>query len=289
MILGNDHLKNKEVTLFYFSILKSLFLHTAIVGLIYLFAMFSISSRSALIAENIQLVESSIRVDMVAMPVHTLQELKAMSEASESPVESAPQQRPSPPAQEETPAQESPAPSSQDFLVEDDSKEPVDDIKEEQVDRSDDNFMEMLRQAGSTEIPRDQDGPERRIDTRTQQRLQDLVMRGNQLSDGVGLVGGDSSEISSEFYRYLQQLPDLVRAHWRIPSYLAQADLQCRVRIYLSQAGRLIRAEVFEPSGNEEYDRRAIEAIRSAAPFPALEESFAIRGTRGDIILGFPL
>ena len=59
-------------------------------------------------------------------------------------------------------------------------------------------------------------------------------------------------------------------------------------RIYLNSNGKLEKAEIFESSGNQEYDRRAIQAVMTST-FPKPEKEIAQKVVAGDILLGFPL
>ena len=99
---------------------------------------------------------------------------------------------------------------------------------------------------------------------------------------------GNASDLTA-FQVYASRLPDLIRPHWRLPSFLMDKKLKCRIRVWIAQNGDVSRAEVYQSSGDGEYDQRAIEAIRSASPFPRLSEEFGKSGQNGGIALGFPL
>ena len=122
----------------------------------------------------------------------------------------------------------------------------------------------------------------------SQRELQQLILAGNKLSKGSSLTGG-SGDSGDAFTQYISSLPDMIRPRWKLPSYLIDQNLKCRIRIFLNPTGRLLRAEIYESSGNSEYDRRALEAVKGTSPFPELAESFKSRGINGDIVLGFPL
>lgn len=282
-------------------VVQSLGLHLSFVVLLVALGQAEFMARRELLRENIQLVEASVRVDLVAMPVETLQELRAISEQAAAPAPAPEPVAPPAPAKPSPPvasqAEIEAAAAQREFLIENEKAKALEEQKAQEREREriareqeaeSENFMNFLRQASSQEASQDSE-PARRVDPNVQRRLQDLVLRGNKVSEGVALVGGGSGEVSSEFVSYLQGLPDRVRPHWRLPSYLVDQGYQCRVRVFISDSGRLIRAELYETSGNDEYDRRALEAVRSASPFPALGEGFAHRGVRGDIVLGFPL
>lgn len=119
--------------------------------------------------------------------------------------------------------------------------------------------------------------------------LASLVIEGNRVSKGSALVGDFSDDQNSEFSSYVQALPDRIRQHWKLPSFLLEKELQCRIKIYLSANGDLLKLEIHESSGVGEYDQKAEEAIRKAAPFSKPSETVAARLTSSGIILGFPL
>jgi colicin import membrane protein len=230
---------------------------------------------------NIVLVEGSVRVDVVAMPRHTLKELQTLQQLASS---STGQQA----VRVKTEvAEEAPAP-----IVADNSKAPVIEVESEPKE----SLMDVLKRKAQQKIEPSkapvqvaQESSSPGLSSAEQQRLRQLVAAGNRISEGVSLSGSGSGDQLSAFNKYISALPDQVRLHWRLPSFLADQDLRARIRIYLKENGELMRTEIFESSGNADYDRRAIEAIRLAQPFPALAEEFANRAARGDIVLGFPL
>jgi colicin import membrane protein len=235
-------------------------------------------------SENIVLVEGSVRVDVVAMPRMTVKELQSLQElAARGPV------APAVKVEEKKP-EAAPVP-----VVADNSKAPVLEKAADEAPRE--SVMDVLRRTAKREVPAAQaPAPAETeqaggggLSADAQRRLRELVAAGNRLADGSSIVGGGQGSELTEFNVYILALPDLVRSHWRLPSFLRDQELRARVRIYLRPTGELIRAELFESSGNEEYDRRAIEAVRSASPFPQLSQEIAARGQRGDIVLGFPL
>jgi colicin import membrane protein len=231
---------------------------------------------------NIVLVEGSVRVDVVAMPRHTLRELQTLQQMASGSTQ-APRVVTPAKAQEVAPAP----------VVADNSKAPVIEVEAEPQE----SIMDVLKRRAQQKIepsaaPKQQaQAPAAApgLSAAEQQRLRQLVAAGNRISEGASLTGGGSGAEMTAFNRYISAIPDQVRVHWRLPSFLADQDLRARVRIYLKSNGELMRTEIFESSGNADYDRRAVEAIRLAQPFPALAEEYAARAARGDIVLGFPL
>lgn len=230
---------------------------------------------------NIVLVEGSVRVDVVAMPTNTLKELQTLQQLAQSSAQSQPVAiKPQVPAHEAAP------------VVADNSKAPVIEVEAQPQE----SLMDVLKRKAQQKIEPSKAPNETTaqpassgLSAADQQRLQQLVAAGNRISEGASLTGSGTAGELTAFEKYISALPDQVRVHWRLPSFLADQDLQARIRIYLRKNGELIRSEIFESSGNEDYDRRAMEAVRMAQPFPALAEEFEGRAARGDIVLGFPL
>ena len=87
----------------------------------------------------------------------------------------------------------------------------------------------------------------------------------------------------------LPGFPDWVRPNWNLPGYLIGRELQCRIRIFISATGELIKVEIMDSSGEDEYDQKAIAAIESSAPFSPPPEPVVAKVVKGNIVLGFPL
>jgi colicin import membrane protein len=118
--------------------------------------------------------------------------------------------------------------------------------------------------------------------------LSKLVLEGNKISKGMALIGDTRAMVMGVFGQYVSSIPDYVRPNWRLPASLLNLNLNCRVRIYLNAQGKLEKAELFESSGNQEYDRRAIQAVMGSS-FPKPDKEIVEKIKSGDILLGFPL
>jgi TonB family protein len=118
--------------------------------------------------------------------------------------------------------------------------------------------------------------------------LSKLVLEGNKISKGMALIGDTRSMVMGAFGQYVSSIPDYVRPNWKLPASLLNLNLNCRVRIYLTAQGKLEKAELFESSGNPEYDKRAIQAVMGSS-FPKPEKEIVEKVKSGDILLGFPL
>lgn len=115
-----------------------------------------------------------------------------------------------------------------------------------------------------------------------------LLMAGNKLSEGMALAARERDPKLGEFHGYLEYLPQHIKKKWKLPSYLLGKDLRCRIRIIIAENGELINFSLIESSGDEEFDRRALQATKESNPFPKPNNSITSLLRQGHIILGFP-
>lgn len=220
---------------------------------------------------DVEIIRSAVRVDVVGMPKFTVQELKAMQEA-ERKAEAVEVQG----KKEETKTE------TEDVIKKDDLV-----IQEEGKSKSKTSFMNLISDYSSKKVAKKENKKGEKAGST--QKLDSLILEGNRLSKGSALVGEYTDQENSEFAAYVQSLPDLIRNFWKLPSYLKDQGLKCRVRIFLSQSGEILKLEIHESSGQSEFDARAEKAVREAAPFPAASDKVAARLTNSGIILGFPI
>jgi TonB family protein len=219
--------------------------------------------------ENLKLINASVRVDMVAMPKLTVNELKSATIPEQG-------------TQPEVEKKVEPAKAS---IVEPIEKDAF--IKEGKNKKS---FAEMMKNMQKTAKEKLTEKAGAKSGTKNDSGvLKDLILAGNKVSQGTAITGKGGDNESGPFIDYLSQLPEQVRVYWKLPSYLMNKNLKARVRVYVGSSGQLLRAEIFESSGSPEYDQRAIEAIKASAPFPVPEQGIQSRLSRGDVVLGFPL
>lgn len=230
---------------------------------------------------NIKLVQSAVRVDVVSMPKLTFQELKALQKAGVT-AGSRPKVEPEPVAK----TKPAPVPDTGKEFIKDNDK-----LKKKP------SFSELMKKYSKTKVNEKAKPTKKTVsrpkndgfDSKTLSKLQGLINRGNKVSNGQALVGAGDNANLTELQAYATQVSNLVRPHWKLPSYLVDKELQCRIKIYIDERGKLVRSEVFESSGEAEYDSRALKAVKQASPFPAPESLISVRTVRGDILLGFPL
>ena len=206
-------------------------------------------------------VVSAIRVDVVAMPKHTLQELKKLSASASASASAGKAQK----AQDKGPA----------FLKKGKQK----------------SLKDLLKGEASKGLSVKAKGRSKRNGKKKgkyNKELSGLILQGNKVSKGWAIVGDTREMVLDEFGKYIAQLPDYVRPNWKLPASLMKKKLNCRVQIYIGSKGELKRAKLFKSSGNGEYDRKALEAVRETS-FPVPSKKVKEKAERGQILLGFPL
>lgn len=213
-------------------------------------------------AKDVQIIQSSVRVDVVAMPKLTVQELKKINPA---------QSAPSDPV-EQTP-KEAQAPSKTD----------VEFKTEKKVELS--SLLSSLSSKRTEKAKkRKKKGP-----SVAAKELSSLVMEGNRVSKGQALVGDSLQAAQGEFAEYVAALPGHVRPHWKLPSYLMEKELRARIRVYISDNGKIVKTEIYESSGVKEFDRRALSALEKTGILPPPSKSIRSLLAGGQVVLGFPL
>jgi colicin import membrane protein len=247
------------------SIMLALALHCCVLMVAFIVAKILIPTSPPDAA--LEILKASVRVDVVGMPKMTIAELRSL-QAEATPPKADPQ-----PSQA-TKAETVEAPPKPDDIVLP-AKEPKKSLGS------------LLADYSSKKVPTTK--KETKGDARGKSQLDSLILEGNRLSKGTALVGDVSDTADAPFVAYVQTLPELVRAHWRLPSFLKDQNLQCRVHVWVSANGQLIRTQLRESSGNSDYDNRAILAIQQASPFPPPPAEAAEKLASRGIILGFPL
>lgn len=221
-------------------------------------------------SNDIEIINSSVRVDVVGMPKFTIQELKKM---------------------EAQPLLEAPAEASKGAKVETKTEtEDVikkDDLVIQEEGKKKSSFLNILNDYSSKKVSakKQEKGTTKGAG---KSNFESLIIEGNRISKGSSLVGDYSDVQNSEFSAYAQAIPVAIRPYWKLPSYLLDKDLRCRIKIFLSQEGKLLKLELQESSGVAEFDARAEKAIKEAS-FPKPSSEVGARLVNSGLILGFPL
>jgi TonB family protein len=221
---------------------------------------------------NVEIIRSSVRVDVVGMPKFTINELRAMQSAPvPKPVEEAQGSKVETKVKDEAP----------DVIKKDDL------VIQQKGEQKKNSFMNLISDYSSKKIAPKQKS--KGAAKGSKHDLDSLILEGNRISKGSALVGDYSDEQNSAFSAYVQTLPELVRSHWKLPSYLMNQGHKCRIAVYLSSNGQVLKTELIESSGVGEFDSRAEKAIRDASPFPKPSDEVSPRLASSGIILRFPL
>lgn len=272
---------------FNFFLRRSTYIHAALIASTLIGGKVAFDIQRAEREKNLELIQASVRVDMVAMPTHTLNELKNLS----SGVEEAKKEEKAPEVEKPVEKVEAKAePEPKEEKVVEAKPDPGPTFEEAKAAQKRKEFLSKLKNLGNKKV--DSEGTqkaEKGVYGDRETALKDLVLSGNKLSKGTAMYGEGGAAEMTAFQAYASRLPDLVRPHWKLPSFLMDKNLKARIRVWLNMSGEVTRAIVYQSSGDGEFDQRAVEAVKAAAPFPALKEEFGKRAMNGDILLGFPL
>ncbi len=220
---------------------------------------------------DVEIIRSSVRVDVVGMPKFTVQELKKMQ--AEPIVQNEPEATKG--VKEETKTE------TEDVIKKDDL------VIQEEGKKKKESFLNMLNDYSSKKVTAKVEKQGKKAGEGNK-NLDSLIIEGNRLSKGSALVGDYTDEQNSAFSAYVQNMPGFIRPNWKLPQWLLEKQLRCRIKIFLSPAGKILKLEMQESSGEPEFDTRAESAIRSA-DFPQPTAEVGARLTNSGIILGFPL
>ena len=257
---------------FPFYLRRSFYIHCLLASLGLLGGKIVMTQQMKMHNENLELIRASVRVDMVAMPQHTLAELKTMS----------------------TDQPATPAPLKEEIreeikeVVKDETKVIAKEamkMESRPEEGKHQDFLTKLKHLSSQKIPK----KNVQASIHETQQLKQLVLAGNKLSKGTEAYGDSRGGDQTAYQAYVSRLPQRVKPYWQLPTFLAEKKLRCRVRVWIAMDGQLSRAEIYQSSGDSEYDQKALEAVNSASPFPELSEEFGKRVVSGGIVLGFPL
>jgi colicin import membrane protein len=250
--------------------IKSIALHLFLVILAMLIGLIvKIFPTSFLSSEKVTIVTSAVKVDVVGMPKMSLQELKNME---------LPQLGQAAAIElEKTQMAQASAESSK--------------IEFEQTDKKK-SVSDLLKSFSQKKLPTNKQAPQKAGTLSGVDRgaLNRLILEGNKLSQGSSLTGDiGTTAADGVLQTYALALPNAIRPYWKLPSFLLEQNLNCRVRVFIGANGELLKAEIYTSSGDAEYDQKALEATRRAAPFTKPSDEITGRMARGEIILGFPL
>lgn len=222
-------------------------------------------------SNDVEIIRASIRVDVVGMPKFTIQELKELEKKANL-----------------APTPEVVKGSKEESKVDSEDVIKKDDLILEEKSKRKSAFLNIISDYSNKKVSKDE--REKGVSHGSESKnLDSLIVEGNRLSKGSALVGDYSDEVNSEFSAYVQTLPGIIRQNWKLPSYLKEKDLRCKILLYLGSTGQVIKTSLVESSGHADFDARAEKAVIDSAPFPKPSESFSARLINSGIMLKFPL
>lgn len=273
-----------------FYLRRSFYVHIALFSLTLVGGRIISIQQEKLREKNMELVQASVRVDMVAMPKYTLNELKNISSGAEDAKKEEPAPTQEIKKEEPKKVEEEPPKEIETKKAEADKEQAFEEANQKKKQ----DFLSKLKQIGNKKIKSEGNvKAEKGLYGDKMTNLKQLVLSGNKLSHGVAITGSGNAEEMSAFKIYASKLPQIVRPHWTLPDFLMkemkEKNLKCRVRVWISQSGKITNAEVYQTSGDSNFDSRSVEAVKSTENFPRLPDELIERGRNGNIILGFPL
>lgn len=244
-------------------LIKAIMIHVSLLvfcfSIDYLFNLNLFDSKQ--IQKDLSIVESAVRIDVVGLPKFTLEELKQMNISK--PVEE---------VVEEVKIEKNNETSKVEFVK-----------KEKKI-----NLNNILSNISKKKIrkPKKKKKETKKIDST---QLKKLVLEGNLVSKGSSATGNQTDLAAQKYISYIQSLPDRVKPHWKLPTYLLDKELQARIRVFIAANGALLKVQVYQSSGVNEFDEKALEAVKKSSPFPKPDGEILTKVIAGDVILGFPL
>lgn len=317
-----DELEQEEGLLgnfFYISFVS----HIAVVFLFYLYN----SSFFKLEEKKQSLMKSFVRVDVVSMPTLTIKELKSLKldrNFKKSKTKHLNKTEKVPDVREVKTLKRTPKvlPRKVEKLKDDlifkektkiKTKKVKRKIKERKIDeikkvestsiKNQGNVLDLIKNLGTKKVKTLKRAKRRkRVDNslgvkfggKNSKIIKNLLIEGNKISKGENIIEGKTLLKEEEGLQvitdYISKVRRSVRSYWKLPEYLKDnKNYRCRIQIFISDDGSLMRLNVIEASGNEEFDKRALQTVEMAAPFPPVDPIIRKRVLNGDLILGFPL
>lgn len=217
-------------------------------------------------------LEEAIRVDIVGLPQKTLPDQPLPPEPVAKP-------KPAPPPQaapEPAPAPPPPKAEAPKFV-----EKPKPNLKHDQKDafaklRAMDALAKMKREAEEREAAD--------AKAKAPAPVAAAPIAGHKVTAGNSLSGVEKLD----YNRYGADVRARVLANWKVPSWLAEADLRAKVRVWVDDTGAVTKKQIFLSSGNDVFDQAALDAVDASNPFPAPPEN--LRGVLANegFTLGLP-
>ena len=93
--------------------------------------------------------------------------------------------------------------------------------------------------------------------------------KGAQISEGISDTSNTGEEVLDfEVVKYFTLMKDHIKMYWSLPQELKVMQLRAEVYVEIGDNGVVLKRQIKESSGNEEFDVRVLETIERASPFP---------------------
>lgn len=183
------------------------------------------------------------------------------------------------------------AKATSEVSIDDALKRVAEKVRREQESSMVSSRIEQLRrktEANSLEVQKGIEDIRRAIGEAARNATAAAATAASTAGGGAGAGGGDvegggldahrsgltASNIGVEFPEYMAALRDRVQEHWNYPEAYRIAGLQMIVSIKIARDGKLAKVWVERSSGSAFFDNSLINAIKKAAPFRPLPDSF---------------
>lgn len=190
---------------FYNYFVLALIVHTVVFTFFYLSSSFDFFKNSR---PKINIIKSSVRVDVVAMPKFTKQELKEMKLI----------------------------PMSDKKEITENTKIKKENILKEKVEKATKkvNLSSLFGNLSKKKIVEsNKNSKGKKTATKYNKELAKLVLEGNKISKGTAVTGTNDYSNSEVFTSYVQELPSYVRPYWKLPTYLMDKGIFYSVNLWL--------------------------------------------------------
>lgn len=257
-----------------FSFFKSILIHGLIIFLGIFFKTHFLDQNSSksikFLNPTIKMLQSSVRVDILALPKDTLKELQQKT------IEEAPKSEAKTTIERKTDSKK---------VEENVETETGNELKKFEKKK---DFLSRLKEFSRPTT----EGKQNKTDSKSsllEKWKNASVLYGNKLAQGNSVTGRNNGEFQGIYAQYVSTIPSKVKPFWKLPSYLMGRDLRCRVRVFIAQNGEVLNATIYESSGVKEFDDKAIESVFLSSPFSTPDQNIIKNLANGEVILGFPL
>lgn len=190
--------------------------------------------------------ENVIHVDMVGLPDKARPATEAPAPAPPVPQEKAQ----TPPARPELPKAAKPEPKSESPKVNLNNAKP--------------NAAAALKRLEALERLKSSMNTEKSAQKAETAAAHAPLVKGNEISHGSALKG--IAKLNYENYQETAHAH--IKKHWNLPHWMANANLNARVRVWIDAQGNIVRKEITSRSARADFDERALRALESATPLP---------------------